>query len=404
MKKLILWDLDGTLIDTLEDLAEAVNYALKLRGLPLHTVDAYRKMVGHGVRNLVQQALEASLREQPGHAGEDGGPNRVPPAEVDTALAGFKAYYQAHIDVHTRPYPGMPELLTELQAKGVKMGVASNKFQEGTEHLIKEFFPDIPFVAILGNRPGYPLKPDPKIVEEVLSQGGIGPEDAVMVGDSPTDMRTAANGGIEAIAVSWGYRTQEELAGNRMVNSVEELRKQLLGFYVSDPLSTPPTPFKTKLQQLVYKTFAAKQIPFTRVDTDPGITMEDCQHIDAKIGIHIVKTIFLCNRQQTEFYLYVTSDDKPFVTRDFCGALGIPRVSFASADKLWDLTGVRVGATTILSAILPEAANVHLVMDKRLADAEWFACTDGTPTCFVKIRTQDLLDKYLEGKTLTLIG
>ena len=174
-------------------------------------------------------------------------------------------------------------------------------------------------------------------------------------------------------------------------------------FYVSDPLSTPPTQFATELQQLVYETFAKKDIPFVRVDTDPGITMEDCQHIDAKIGVHIVKTIFLCNRQQTEFYLYVTSDDKPFVTRDFCGALGIPRVSFASAEKLWERTGVAVGATTILSAILPSAANVHLVMDAAIAQAEWFACTDGTATCFVKIRTQDLLNKYLEKKELSLI-
>ena len=175
-------------------------------------------------------------------------------------------------------------------------------------------------------------------------------------------------------------------------------------FYVSDPISTPPEAFATRLQQTVYETFAAKGIPFTRVDTDPGITMEDCQHIDAKIGIHIVKTIFLCNRQQTEFYLYVTSDDKPFVTRDFCAAMGgIPRVSFASADKLWELTGVEVGATTILSAVLPEAANIHMVMDAGIAAAEWFACTDGTPTCFVKIGTRDLLDKYLEGRKLTLI-
>lgn len=174
-------------------------------------------------------------------------------------------------------------------------------------------------------------------------------------------------------------------------------------FYVSDPLSTPPKQFATELQQLVYETFAKKDIPFVRVDTDPGITMEDCQHIDAKIGVHIVKTIFLCNRQQTEFYLYVTSDDKPFVTRDFCGALGIPRVSFASAEKLWECTGVAVGATTILSAILPSAVNVHLVMDAAIAQAEWFACTDGTATCFVKIRTQDLLNKYLEEKELSLI-
>ena len=175
-------------------------------------------------------------------------------------------------------------------------------------------------------------------------------------------------------------------------------------FYVSEPISTPPKVFKTALQRQVYETFAAKGIEFTRVDTDPGITMEDCQHIDAKIGIHIVKTIFLCNRQQTEFYLYVTRDDKPFITRDFCAAMGgIPRVSFASAEKLWELTGVEVGATTILSAILPQAANIHLVMDKAIAEAPEFACTDGTPTSFVKLRTPDLLSRYLSGRSLQLI-
>ena len=131
--------------------------------------------------------------------------------------------------------------------------------------------------------------------------------------------------------------------------------------------------------------------------------MEDCAHISARIGVNIVKTIFVCNRQQTEFYLYVTSHDKPFVTRDFCGALGIPRVSFASAEKLWELTGVRVGATTVLSAVWPACSGVHLVMDASVAAAQWFACTDGTPTCFVKIRTQDLLDKYLSGRELKLI-
>lgn len=174
-------------------------------------------------------------------------------------------------------------------------------------------------------------------------------------------------------------------------------------FKVSEILTTSPSAFSSELQEKVYETFQSKGIPFERVDTDPGITMEDCQHIDAKIGVKIVKTIFLCNRQQTEFYLYVTTDDKPFVTRDFCGALGIPRVSFASADKLWELTGVLVGATTILSAILPQADKVHLVMDKNVAESEWFACTDGTATCFVKIKTQDLLNKYLPNKELAII-
>ena len=179
-------------------------------------------------------------------------------------------------------------------------------------------------------------------------------------------------------------------------------------FYVSEPLSTPPTEFSTPLQQLVYETFVALSIPFARVDTDPGITMEDCQNISARIGVPVVKTLFLCNRQQTQFYLYVTSDDKPFVTRDFCAAMGgIPRVSFASADQLWNLLGVRVGATTILSAVLPSAAGMlsdgtlHLVMDASIARSDWFACTDGTPTCFVKFRTQDLLTRYLVGFPLS---
>ena len=175
-------------------------------------------------------------------------------------------------------------------------------------------------------------------------------------------------------------------------------------FKVSEIMTTPPAEFASTLQRRVYEVFAARRIPFGRVDTDPGLTMEDCQHINAKIGVRIVKTVFLCNRQQTEFWLYVTSDDKPFVTREFCAALGgIPRVSFAPADKLRELTGVEVGATTILSAILPECASVHLVMDRALAETEWFACTDGTATCFVKIRTKDLLTKYLSGKSLTLI-
>lgn len=174
-------------------------------------------------------------------------------------------------------------------------------------------------------------------------------------------------------------------------------------FYVSELMSTPPAEYESELQRKVYESFSALGIPFQRVDTDPGITMEDCRNIDARIGVRIVKTIFLCNRQQTEFYLYVTTDDKPFVTREFCGALGIPRVSFASAEKLWELTGVLVGATTVLSAILPSAAGVHLVMDRSVAEGEWFACTDGTATCFVKLKTSDLLEKYLAGKDISII-
>ena len=176
-------------------------------------------------------------------------------------------------------------------------------------------------------------------------------------------------------------------------------------FKVSEIITTPPAEFISPLQKLVYETLDRLGIPFERVDTDPGLTMEDCQIIDRKIGVRIVKTIFLCNRQQTEFRIYVTSDDKPFVTKDFCSKLGIPRVSFAPADKLEELTGVKVGATTILSAVLPAAKDVILVMDKEIAESEWYACTDGTATCFIKIRTKELLEKYIPstGHTLTVI-
>lgn len=195
MTKLAIFDLDGTLIDTIEDLGTAVNYALGLRGLPQHTMTAYKDMVGHGIRNLVINALGQA-------AGEP---------LTDEVLADFVDYYVAHIDVHTRPYPGIPDLLAKLQAKGIKLAVASNKFQQGAEQLVNEFFPDIRFVAVLGNSPELPLKPDAAVVQLVLDKAGVSREDTVFVGDSATDMKTAANGGVRSIGVSWGFRPRTDL-------------------------------------------------------------------------------------------------------------------------------------------------------------------------------------------------
>lgn len=213
--KVVIFDLDGTLLDTLADLGEAVNHALRKRGLPLHGREEYRRMVGHGIRNLVTQALPETEQEDE--------------ALIDACLADFKEYYTAHIDVHTRPYEGMPELLRELRDHGVALAVASNKFQTGTETLIHEFFPDIPFACILGNRDGFPLKPDPEIVQEVLRKTGLPPEAAVLVGDSPTDMKTARNGGVRGIAVRWGYRDMSPADADALVSSPAELRDLLFG-------------------------------------------------------------------------------------------------------------------------------------------------------------------------------
>ena len=212
--KTVIFDLDGTLLDTVADLGDAVNHALSLRGYPLHNHDEYRTFVGHGIRDLMTRSLPEALRQNE--------------ALVDECLADFRTWYTTHIDVHTRPYPGIPALLEELQAHGVRLAVASNKFQAGTEQLIAEFFPGIRFVALLGNRDGYPLKPDPEIVGEVLSRAGTTRQETVMVGDSRTDLQTAANGGIDGIAVSWGYRPLRDLPDIRLADSPAELRSLLL--------------------------------------------------------------------------------------------------------------------------------------------------------------------------------
>ena len=221
--RLIIFDLDGTLLDTLDDLSAAVNHAMEQRGFPQHTRDEYMKMVGHGARNLMSQALPAEHKDDE--------------AMIDAVLADFRTYYNAHIDVYTKPFPGITQLIECLHQKGIKLAVASNKFQEGTEHLIKEFFSDIPFVAVLGNRPNNPLKPDPEVVGEVLRKAGISKENAVMVGDSDTDMETASNGGIRGIAVNWGYRNMRNWTNQQtvfppaqeptVVDTVEELLKCL---------------------------------------------------------------------------------------------------------------------------------------------------------------------------------
>ena len=219
--KLAIFDLDGTLLDTIDDLKEAVNHAMGLRGFPTFTRDEVMAMVGHGARNLMWQALPI------GHKDDD---------MVDAAYNDFRTYYFTHIDIYTKPFAGIQDLLAKLHQEGVMLAVASNKFQEGTEHLIKEFFPEIPFVAVLGGRPDFPLKPDPEIVNEVLKKSGVMRKEAVMVGDSDTDMETAVNGGVMGIAVNWGYRNVKEtalrqaLGPQRMivVDTTEELQKLFL--------------------------------------------------------------------------------------------------------------------------------------------------------------------------------
>jgi len=213
--KLVIFDLDGTLIDTIADLGGAANEVLRVKGLPRHTLEEYRGMVGHGVRNLVRKAMPEALQEDE--------------ALLDELLALFLDYYLQHIDERSRPYPGIPELLADLQAAGAQLAVASNKFQAGTEKLIRRMFPEIGFAVVLGGRPGAPLKPDPAIVETIRGQVGISAEETVMVGDSATDIHTAEGAGVSCIAVSWGFRPREALSeAPLVVDTVSQLRDALL--------------------------------------------------------------------------------------------------------------------------------------------------------------------------------
>lgn len=151
----------------------------------------------------------------------------------------------------------------------------------------------------------------------------------------------------------------------------------------------------TELQEKVYKTLDSLEIPYERVDTDEAITMEDCVLIDEKLKMKMVKTLFLCNRQQTLFYLFITVGDKPFRSKDFSTALGISRVSFAPAELMDKMLGTKIGAATIFSALLSSAEDVQIIFDRDVLKEEFYGCSDGTTTGYMKIKTDDIIHKVL---------
>lgn len=213
--RLFIFDLDGTLLNTIGDLATACDHMLALRNLPTHTYEEYCSFVGNGIMRLVERALPEELRT---------------PDYVAAARRDFVDFYIEHIDHKTVPYEGMVELLCDLQREGAHLAVASNKFQAGTEKLIRKFFPTIDFVEICGNREGVPLKPDTALVDLILGKAGIERQNCYMIGDSGVDMQTARNASIHGVGVSWGFRSREELEMHEphaIADTVEELREIL---------------------------------------------------------------------------------------------------------------------------------------------------------------------------------
>lgn len=197
--RLAVFDLDGTLLDTIGDLAESCNFMLRKRGLTEYGYDDYCHFVGNGITRLVERALPEELRTAD---------------YVAAARRDFVDYYIDHIDLHTKPYDGIPELVETLYRSGWKLAVASNKFNDGTRKLVNKFFPDIRFSAVYGNRDGVPLKPDAALLRQIMVECGSSPERCWMIGDSGIDMQTAHNAGTHSIGVSWGFRAREELVEN----------------------------------------------------------------------------------------------------------------------------------------------------------------------------------------------
>lgn len=196
MIKLVIFDLDGTLLNSIDDLGDSCNYILEQHGFPTHPLDAYRYFVGNGVGKLVERALPEKARNTD---------------FIEEIRREFVAHYSLNAENKTAPYSGILDLLTALRNEGVMLAVASNKFISGTTALVSKYFGDYEFIAVLGQREGIPVKPDPRIVYDIIEISGIDKKDILYVGDTSVDMQTATNAGVKSIGVEWGFRPKSEL-------------------------------------------------------------------------------------------------------------------------------------------------------------------------------------------------
>lgn len=197
MTKLCIFDLDGTLINSLYDLADSMNYALEKNGLPVHDREKYRFMVGSGISVLADRAMNAGT----------GGCDDI----KEKVLSDFNSYYRTHYAVHTKPYKGIPELLYGLRQQNIAAAILSNKPDEFTQKIAYSLFPDYSFACVWGKKDGFPRKPDPASADAIISSLGIKKNECLYIGDSDVDIQTAKNAGLRSVGVSWGFRPVSEL-------------------------------------------------------------------------------------------------------------------------------------------------------------------------------------------------
>lgn len=202
----VLFDLDGTLLDTLEDIADAANAVLASLAMPTHSIAAYKLFVGEGVRRLFEKALPASHRD---------------PDTTARCAAQFNDEYGRRWSERSRPYEGVPSLLHVLSARKLPLAVLSNKPQAFTEQCVQHYFRDVPFARVLGQRDGIPPKPDPAGAVEIAQALALPPGKIAYLGDSSIDMQTAVRAGMFPIGALWGFRSREELLAHGAVAVIE---------------------------------------------------------------------------------------------------------------------------------------------------------------------------------------
>ncbi len=209
-KRAVLFDLDGTLLDSLGDLAESMNAVLREDGLPAHPVDDYRYFIGEGVRLLVSRALPGERQDE---------------ASIETYLQRYRKSYEARWHL-SKPFPGIRELLDALVKRGIPMAVVSNKPDLFTQQCVTQLFPSWPWAAVLGQSKTFPRKPAPEGALHVANQLDVEPARCLFVGDSDIDMRTGVNAGMTSVGVSWGFRPEKELkeaGAQHLIASPQEL-------------------------------------------------------------------------------------------------------------------------------------------------------------------------------------